>query len=378
PGKNILYMNLEDFRFGYKRGNDLLDSIYNKFMELKRPSGRLYILFDEIQNVNNFEQWLRTFYDINQNIKFIITGSSSELLSGEFAALLTGRHISLNIYPFSFKEYLMYKNPEILRSAIEKNGGSLHLTSISQKITSALQKFMLSGGFPEIIISNKLQRNKLLLQQYLEDILLKDIAKRYGIRDIITLEKLALYLLSNNSNEVSVNRITKILNSSRPTISALLNYMKQVYLIDFTANFSFSLNERLNMKKPQKIYSIDTGMFSAVKQTMANDYSKMAENLVFLHLKHNWKQEVFFWKDKIEIDFVLNNGFPINVTFTDNIPEREFEGLIYYLEKHNLKQGILVTKNLFERLEENNHTIHYIPLWRFLLFDSYETLLSKL
>lgn len=371
PANNILYINLEDFRLGNNRDIDLLNSIYNEYISLKKPQNKHYILLDEIQIVSNFERWLRTLYDNNSNARFIITGSSSELLSGELATLLSGRHLSVEIFPFSFKEYLQYKNSEILETYSKRDMPELD-KKISQKMINALQKYMQCGGFPEIMLSTNTHRNKLLLQQYLEDILLKDIAKRYNIRDLKTLEKLALYILSNIGNEISVNRISNLLNSSRQTINVLLNYLKQVYLVYFTANFSFSLNERLNMKKPQKIYSIDTGMFSALKQTVVNDYGKMAENLAFLHLKNTLNEDVYFWKQKIEIDFILNNGLPLNVTFTDKIPEREYEGLFYYLEKHNLNHGFLLTKNLFEQYRENEKTIHVLPLWHFLLCDHFD------
>jgi len=376
-GKNIFSINLEDFRFGVNRDTDFLENIYQEYIKLNKPVGKVYLFLDEIQTINNFERWLRTYYDKEKHLKIIISGSSSALLTGELATLITGRHISLTVFPLTFLEYFSYKKPNYLKLFKEKGAHHFYLSRQNKELVVFVYKFLLTGGFPEILFG-RVEAKELQLQQYLTDILFKDISKRYTIKNLDLLQKLLHYLISNNSNEISVNRIAKILGSSRATISQLINYYKQVFLLYTTTLFSYSANERLQVKKPQKIYCVDTGLFFAVKQTAQEDLSKMAENIVFLQLKNTWEKEVFYWKSKIEIDFIIDNGFPINVTYTDSIPEREWEGLFYYLRVKNIPRGMLITKNVLDKKEEAGKIIDYVPLWMFLLAESPEALKSRL
>ncbi len=377
PEKNIFSINLEDFRFGVNRDTDFLENIYQQYIKLNKPKGKVYLFLDEIQTIKNFERWLRTNYDKNAHLKIIISGSSSALLTGALSTLITGRHISLTVFPLNFLEYLSYKKPNFLKLLQEKGPHHFYLSRQNKELVAFVYKFLQTGGFPEILFG-RVEAKELQLQQYLTDILFKDISKRYAIKNLDLLQKLLHYLLSNNSNEISVNRIAQILGSGRATISQLINYYKQVFLLDTTTLFSYSANERLQIKKPQKIYCVDTGLFFAVKQTVQEDLSKMAENIVFLQLKNTWGKEVFYWKSKIEIDFIIDDGFPINVTYTDDIPEREWEGLFYYLRVKNLSRGLLITKNILDKKEESGKTIDCIPLWMFLLTESPEMLKNQL
>lgn len=371
--KNILHVNLEDFRIGINHDVDTLENIYQQYLELNKPQGRIYLFLDEIQTIKNFERWLRTYYDKEKDLKIFITGSSSALLSGELASLITGRHISLTVYPLSFLEYVNFKNSNLLKVFREMSAYSFNLSQNNKEIMALLKDYLKTGGFPEIVYG-RIESRELQLQQYLTDILYKDIYKRYAIKNLDLLQKLLQYLITNSSNEISVNRIAQILSSSRTTISQLINYYKKVFLLETTTLFSYSANDKLQIKKPQKVYCVDAGLYYAVKQTAQEDLSKIAENIVFLQLKNTWGKNVFYWKSKIEIDFIIDDGFPVNVTYTDNIPDREWEGLFYYFRVKNLTRGMLITKNILDKKEESGKVIDYVPLWMFLLADSFDTL----
>ena len=367
PAENILNINLEDYRFGADKDVYLLENLYGAFNETLNPQGRQYVFLDEIQEVDSFEKWLRTQYEMRPEIKFIVTGSSSTITSMELASLLTGRQIRIDIYPFSFIEFLTFRNERLFTNYSKKKISDLVIMNAPKQMEKYLNEYLFHGGFPEVIINTGEQTNVLLLQQYLDDILLKDISVRYNVRKIRALQSLTHFLISNISNEVNLKRTASLLGINRSTLLDLISYLKEVYLLFLVSNFSFSIKERLNTTKPKKVYCVDNGFFTAVKQTQTEDMGKRVENLVFQHLKFYWQAEVFYWKSKVEIDFVLENGFPINVTYNDDLRERELVGLFYYLSQFNQKRGMLISMNKFDRIEQDDHKVLILPLWIFLL-----------
>jgi uncharacterized protein len=367
PGKNICYLNLEDYRLGAEKDLGLLETIFRLYQEQLQPRGKIFFLLDEVQEVPGFEKWLRTIYDSKPEIKFIITGSSSTLTSSELATLLTGRQLSLAVYPFSFLEALRYYNLELANRLASASFHSLSLVSDAHDIEPLLQNYLKFGGFPEIVKNANHPTNIMLLQQYLDDILLKDIGRRYNIRKISALQKLAAYLISNIGNEFNIKRTAALLGINRSTIIDLLTYLGEVYLIQLISNFSFSINERLNTTRIKKVYCIDNGLFTATKQTQSPDRGKRMENLVYQQLKFQWSENPFYWKGKMEIDFVLEHGFPVNVTAEDRLREREITGLLFFLNQFNRSHGLLISWNKLETIQDGDRTIVVIPLWLFLI-----------
>jgi len=367
PSENIFFLNLEDYRLGTEKSVETLEQWVQSYLQRMAPKGNKFIFLDEIQEVPHFEKWVRTHYELNSEYHFILTGSSSSLLSGEFATLLTGRHLSVQVYPFSFHEFLEFQNSSLAIKVDKMPPEEAWRSEIFASFESHLEKYLYQGGFPETTKQIEDQKNIALLQQYFEDVLYRDIAFRYSIRRVDTLQKLALYLVSNMANEINMSRIASLLGVTRKTVIDLINYLKTVYLVFTTSNFSFSLNERLNTTKPKKVYCIDNGLFSALKQTETRDVGKRVENLVFLHLRTNWQEEIFYWKGKVEIDFVLGNGFPINVTAQDELEEQEINGLLYYMTQFNQPRGLLISWNHFTEIKENERKILVLPLWMFLL-----------
>ncbi len=364
--ENLFYLNLEDYRLGTEKDIGLLDKAWALYQEKVQPTGPIYAMFDEIQEVEFFEKWVRTNYDLHPNVKFIITGSSSTLTSGEIATLLTGRQLTVEVFPFSFPEYVQFHNEKLSEKLVNQTAEKLNLSKISGQAEVFLDDYLKLGGFPEVVKHADHSSNIMLLQQYLGDILLKDISRRYNIRKIQALQRFAAYLISNIANEINIKRSAALLGINRSTVIDLMSYLREVYLVQTTSCFSFSLNERLNTTKPKKVYCIDNGFFTAVKQMQTFDLGKRAENLVHQQIKFHWQEEVFYWKGKVEIDFTLGNGFPINVTMDDALPERETTGLFYYLSQFNLRKGLLVSWNRFDTIEENGRKITVIPLWIFL------------
>lgn len=367
PPHNILFMNLEDYRLSSERSLQTLDEIYNTYLEHKKPRGKYYIFLDEIQEIPEFERWLRTQYEQNSAVKFFITGSSSSLFSTDLATLLTGRHISLEIFPFSFREYLFYKDNSIIEEVDARTPDSLFLTDVGETITPLLNRYLDEGGFPEIVKHDHREDNILLLQQYLTDIILKDITRRFNIRKIDVLQKLALYLIYNMGNLINVTRAAEVVGSNRTTVLDLIAYLKEVYLINTTSHFAFSPQEQFEVTRPKKAYCIDNGFYSAIKTESRKDYSKRVKNVIFQHLRFQWEREVYYWNERVMIDFVLSDGTPVGVVFDNNERDQEIYKLFDFINRHNIRQAILINPDKLQIMEENERKVIQLPLWMFLV-----------
>ena len=364
--KNILFMNLEDYRFGSEKSVNTLDEIYQNYTKMNTPKGKIYILLDEIQEIPDFEKWLRTYYEQNESIKFIITGSSSSLFSKELATLLTGRQISFEVFPFSFSEYLDFKESKIQKDLKKKPIDLLYLSPLFKKIEPLLLRYLDEGGFPEMIKQEQQESNILALQQYISDIILRDIAQRYNIRKIEVLQKLALYLIYNMGGFINMSRIAQLVGTNRTTLLELLAYLKEVYMVFTTSSFSFSIDEQLSTTKPKKIYCIDNGFFAAIKTESEKDFIKKVKNIVFQHLRFQWGEELFYWRDKVEVDFVTKDGFPINALPSNGDIDMEIHKLFHFMNRFNLPQGLLINWERLQIIEENERKIVMMPLWLFL------------
>ncbi len=366
PRKNILFMNLEDYRLGGVKSLDTLDKIYRVYRELPPEEGRRYILLDEIQEIPGFEKWLRAHYEQSDQLKFIITGSSSSLFSRELASLLTGRQVSVEVFPFSFREYLSYHEAGLHGEVAKKSIDALYLAKSMQGIAEHLEKFLDGGGFPEMIKNPGREGNILTLQQYISDIILRDIAQRYNIRKLETLQKLALYLIFNMGNYLNVSRVAQVAGSNRTTVLELIAYLKEVYLIFTSPRYSFVKEDLLSANRPKKVYCVDNGFFAAIKTDSDSAAIKRFRNAVFTQLRFQFGVDVYHWREKVEIDFILPDGFPIGVALNSQDTERCVFSLFYYLSHHNLKNGILIHPQKLQMIEENEQRVLLMPLWLFL------------
>ena len=351
----ILYVNFEEPAFVNYYSVELLDKILEVYKLNINSDKKPYIFLDEIQLVPEWEKWVRKIRELDSAYLFI-TGSSSELLSKEFGTALTGKHISFQIMPLNFKEYLIFKNKKLPKTNLE---------IIKNRITylKEFNRYLLEGGFPQ----TTLKPNKQLLKNYFEDILYKDIAVRYNIRDLNALRKLANYCITNISNPISYNSLRNLYKLSLDSIRAYMSYFEDAYLLFTVPIFSYSL--KVQEQNPRKLYTIDNGLRNAVSFKFSEDEGRLAENLVFIELKRK-QREIYYWKGKGEIDFVIKNKDNsldlINVCYNDEIPKREADSIAEFIEKHpKIKRNkcIILTKDI----EKKDKNIEYIPLWKWLL-----------
>jgi predicted AAA+ superfamily ATPase len=269
----------------------------------------------------SWEKWIRTKYDLGENIKFIVTGSSAHLLSKELSTLLTGRNISFTIMPLSFNEFCIFK----------KNGN--------------LNEYMKYGGFPEVVLEDSEEKKSILLQQYIEDIIYKDIIDRHSIRNANQLISLARYLISSSGSKVSVNKLSKVFGIAKDTISLYISYMVNAYLLFEVNYFSFSAKIRHEVSKLPKLYAADNGLITVSNIKYTQEKGRQFENTVLIKLFERYSQINYWGELTSEVDFIVSKT-AINVTSTDSIPKREFTGLEDFKNKHENFSSLIITSSI--------------------------------
>ncbi|MBN2251854.1 MAG: ATP-binding protein [Candidatus Altiarchaeota archaeon] len=354
PAGNIFYFNFDEPMI--EKDVSALNKAYKAFLELNNPSGRQYLFLDEIQNVAGWERWVKTQYDLGgMKVKFFITGSNTSMLSDSLAKLLTGRMLSQEVYPLSFREYLTFKGFKLEDYDLQKN-----------EIKHHLMKYIEEGGFPEAVLDKNAELNRQRLREYYNSILFRDIVATREIKESSKLAELSVYVATNTAASFSYNRISKAINLNINTLKEYLLFLEQAYLVFQSNHFSHSLKESLAVQKPKKVYFIDNGMRNAVAARFTPDTGKLAENLAFLELKRRGL-ETYFWKGKNEVDCIVKdaNGtlHAINVTYTGKPDARETKGLKEFRKTFPKAKTLLITKDI----EKTVDGIKHIPLWKFLL-----------
>jgi uncharacterized protein len=304
------YINFEDpllIGFGINDFQLLEECFHEKF-----GKGGVFF-FDEIQNVPEWERYVRGLVDRKK--RCFVTGSNASLLSRELGTKLTGRHITMELFPFSWTEFYKYTKKEF--------GSYLSL-----------------GGFPEYIKEN----NPALLSDLFRDILLRDIVVRHSIRDARTLQEIAVFLLSNIGKLFSFNTLAKHFRlGSMNTVASYLSYLEDSYLFFSLSCFDYSL--KVQAIRPKKIYAIDTGMITINSKSLSPDLGRLLENAVFLYLRRK-ASDIYYWQGDFECDFIADDlAVQVCYELTEENKEREIEGLKEAMKLRHVKRGLIVTSN---------------------------------
>jgi predicted AAA+ superfamily ATPase len=356
-GTDFAYLNFDDERLvGISDYDELLKAIRQVYGETKT------LLFDEIQNLRNWELFVNRLHRRGFNI--IITGSNAYLLSQELSTHLTGRHIQFRIFPFSFVEFLRAKDfaTDQALETKEKQGLLLnHLDSYLEK-----------GGYPEVVVKGLDAKN--YLTTLFESILFKDIVKRYGVRYAKKLYDLAHYLVTNHSSEFSYTKLKAILEfRSVHTVENYVDYLAEAFLAFQVGRFSYKLKEQ--MKSPKKAYAYDTGVINAVKFKTARDSGRMIENLVAVELMRRGNNFYYYRSsDGKEVDFVLKQGQKvgqlIQVCYAiDDLSTRKREVTALVKAGKDLKCDnlIILTWDYVADMIHGGARVTFLPLWRWLI-----------
>lgn len=359
----ILRINLEEPLFSSEYSVELLEQIYRTYRERVQPEGRCWLFMDEVQNIPGWEGWVRGRSE-TEDIKIFVTGSSSQMLSREIGTKLTGRNISFEVYPLSFREFLRFNNLEITSDFEYSNKKS--------SVRKLFNDYLKYGGFPEIVLKDSDEDKQLLLKNYFEDSLYRDIVTRYEIRDVTNLRNLAVYLMTNVAKQTSITKLKNNFTISQDKTENYVSAIMESYLLFKLQMFSFSLKS--SMRAGFKPYAVDTGLRNRIAFAFSDDLGWLVENVVFCHLKRQ-HEEVYYHLNGSETDFVVKEGMRITrriqVWYGDiseiGIPERELACFQKPLEGHEGAEAILVTNDYEDVIDTGASRVQCIPAVKFLL-----------
>jgi len=294
PKNEILFINLEDPRLTNRLSLELLENIKNLYLEQLSPKNRPYIFLDEIQNIPNWERWVNKEYE-QKTSKIIVTGSNSSMLSSEIASTLSGRYLSIVVYPLSFSEYLEFRAITV--------GSLLDLAHNKIAVNREFENYLKYGGFPKVL-EYKDEDRKDLLQSYKETILLKDIVARYRLKSYQTLDEIASFLLANSGTLQSYSNIKNSFKTSFDVAKNYIEYLKNSYILHDIAKFDYSIKKQNANDK--KYYTIDLGLSNILRVPNLTQRGANIETVVFLELLRRGFS-IYYYKsvNNQEVDFVI-------------------------------------------------------------------------
>jgi len=351
--KNILFINFEDPALAGVHLGELL----SQYKQNVSPEGMVYTFLDEVQASDGWERWVLREYERKKPYRFVVTGSSSNLIRSDLARLLTGRTWDARVSPLTFREYLRFMRDPLM---------GLSGTDLRDKALHMMGNYIETGGFPEVVLQPTVKRRG-QLQKYLDDILYRDVVHPHGV-DAADLSDLVNYILSNVGSRLTLRSMEKAVSPSVNTIKRYLEFLTEAMLVIPVEQLTFKTRPSVRERLPTKYYCVDTGLRNAVAHRHSTDLGALAENLVCSILSRD-RQPVHFWKNDHEVDFVIGQRpgplKPVNVCMGDEIPEREYKGLSAFgsAVKGRTDRPLMLTKTMSGEKDGIDH----VPLWRWLL-----------
>ncbi len=337
--EDVFFLNFENVLLY----NFIIDDFKVLDMIIKESQCNI-LFFDEIQIIKGWEMFVRQKLD--QAYEVVITGSNAGMLSVELGTKLTGRHISKELFPFSFTEYLRYT----------KQTGSYE----------SFLNYLEVGGFPQYI---KIKEDE-LLSTLIDDILYRDIAVRYNVRDVQALKKLCSYILSNTATLVVPSKLRQILSvSASSTVLNYFNYFENTYLVNLMPKFSWSIRSQL--LAPKKMYVIDPALIKAGSCSFGKNQGRLLETMVYWEFRRQTKKLYYFNEGNSECDFVVEtegNKFQlVQVCWDLNIDNetREIKGLLSAMKFFNQDRGFIITANSSDFIAIEGKEIIVKPFYDF-------------
>jgi hypothetical protein len=370
--KDTLIINFEDPRFYSPLNSADLFKIYEIYLKLLDPAQPLVVL-DEVQNVEGWEKFVRYLLEAKK-ARVIVTGSSSKTLGREISTVLTGRHVDIEVFPLSFPEFLSFKDLTI--------ADAVAMLARRVAIKRLYDEYVQWGGFPEVALSDSMVRKRELLLRYFDDVLIKDVVKRFGIKEIEKLEQLTSILISNMATPQSLNKLKDRIRTSLDTVERFAGYLETAKLFFRLKKFDYSVGAQI--RSVGKVYVVDPGFYAAKGFKFSENYGHLAENLVAIELFRkrafdpSW--EIYYWKDdqQREVDFVAKSGAKVAQLIQvcwrlsdEKTREREIKSLFKAGVECDCDELLVITEDYeaVETISRNGaeKTVRFLPLWRWLL-----------
>ncbi len=353
PAENLLFVNFED--------PALIDvdlgSVLSAFRQRKAPGGMTYVMLDEVQHSRGWERWVLREYERKRPVRFAVTGSSTHVIRGELATLLTGRTRTMRIHPLSFGEYL-----DFVKAPVEGLSG----TELRDMALHHLEGYLESGGFPRAVLSPPASRRGLLVDNY-KDIVFRDVVRPYGV-DPDAVMRLAGFVLANVGTPHSFRSLADAADTAPNTAKAYVEHLQSAMLLLPVGHLTYKTKPKELDRTPSKYYCVDTGLRNAVSSRHSVDSGRLLENAVCAELVRRGST-VHYWAGRREVDFVEGTPpgpyRPVNVCFGDDVPDREYEGLedIGRTVRRGLGEPLLLTRTEHGR----RGGIRSLPAWAWLM-----------
>ncbi len=322
-------------------------AVLDRIVAAEKPAN---LVFDEIQLVEGWERYVRQKLD--QGFRVLVTGSNATMLSAELGTRLTGRHLDLELQPFSYGEFLRFTGAR----------------ASPRSVLSYLER----GGFPAYLETKEPE----VLRQLVRDIVNRDVAVRHGIKDVRPLETLVAFLLVNMGNRVTPSRLTGALHVNAPsTVLAWFDHFEKTYLVERLERFSDSAKAR--SLAPKKVYAADTALARIASPSRTPDLGHALENAVGAELRRRGARRFYWADDASECDFVCTGADgaseAVQVCFelTPDNRERELAGLLGAMRELDLREGTVVTLRQTDFAREGGRTIRIVPAHEWLRLPAF-------
>lgn len=353
--EEIVYINFEDDRL-LELTLDDLNTIKLCYEELFHHTPVFFL--DEIQIIQGWEKFVRRLAD--KDYRVFVTGSNAEMLSSEIATTLGGRFLIQEVYPFSFEEYLSAQD-----ISLEKNWK--YLSEVRSSVVRTFDTYFYFGGLPELLQFND---KRSWLSSLYQKIFFGDLVARYNIRNSNGLRLVIKKLAESVKQPTSYNRLANVVSSAGvrvgiQTVIDYLGYLEETWLLFSVENYAAKFSEKESVKK---YYFRDNGILNLF---LFDPETSLLENLVGIHLKKRFGEQVYYYNRNIEVDFLLpEQSMAIQVSYNlsdaDTL-KREVNGLLKLAGQLPIQQMLIITRDESRIIEQDGHTIQVIPIWEWLL-----------
>lgn len=381
--KRILYFSFE--QEPSPTSTEILETLLEIYLAqvLKRKTSQVkmpvFIFLDEIQFVEQWQNILKRYYDLNKNFKFILSGSASTILVWPKKESLAGRILEVPIGPLSFREFLKLKKEKVIpkidleKKLKESEFFDLQIISHNRgnELDELYLEYLARGQFPEIINWDDLQKiRSYLISSILEKIILVDLPKVFEIQSPQKLREVFLVLAQETGSLVEYQSTASDLGLSRQTLADYVSYLEAGYLINVVFSSSGSFRRRLRKRK--KIYAASSNITTSLQAIgekspeFGQIIGHLVETAVLSSLRKEF-QDIYFWlQNGKEVDFVVRSQkeiLPIEVKFQSSLKKSDLANLFKFMQKNDLEQGFLISRNQFELVEKDSLKITIVPAW---------------
>ena len=359
PLSQIVYVNFEDERLLEMTAEDL-NTILEIGLEISGTDRKPYLFFDEIQNIDGWEKFVRRIADMKYRIS--ITGSNSKMLSSEIASTLGGRFVIMNVYPYSFSEYL-------IANGRDKDFLDAISTKDKADVLSLYDRYVTYGAFPELV---EIQNKRAFLNSIYQTVYLGDIITRNKVSNDFAIRLILKKIAESITKPLSFSRLTNILKGAgaslgKQTVINYVGYMTDSYLLFTLQNYAAKLVEK---ETSPKYYFMDTGLLGLM---LLDCKSAQLENLVAIELIRRYGAEnVYFFENTVELDFYVPSeklAIQVSMQVLDNLDTRERETRAFMKLNHFISGSrcLLITNSEEDTLDCDGISIEIIPIWKWLL-----------